>query len=62
MESEQPYLGDLLTMLINHLQVLGWSPPMTHVYLFGLEEFGPSALEVEDLHKVTRNPPITPVK
>ena len=21
----QPYLGDLLTMVINHLQVLGWS-------------------------------------
>ena len=25
MEEEQPYLGDLLTMVLNHLQVLGWS-------------------------------------
>ena len=25
LEGEQPYLGDLLTMVINHLQVLGWS-------------------------------------
>ena len=24
LEGEQPYLGDLLTMVINHLQVLGW--------------------------------------
>ena len=25
MEVEQPFLGDLLTMVINHLQVLWWS-------------------------------------
>ena len=25
LEGEQPYLGDLLTMVIHHLQVLGWS-------------------------------------
>ena len=25
LEGEQPYLGDLLTMVINHLHVLGWS-------------------------------------
>ena len=27
LEGESPYLGDLLTMVINHLQVLGAHPP-----------------------------------
>ena len=25
LEGEYPYLGDFLTMVINHLQVMGWS-------------------------------------